>query len=77
MVPGQHDELDAAVELDVPLTFLGAGRYTAEVYADADDADRSPKNVRITKKTVDRDTRLELKLAPGGGCAVRFVPAQP
>jgi alpha-glucosidase len=67
----------SARQFDVGLAFLGSGKYSAEVYADADDADRLPKNVRITKITVDRNARLSLKLAPGGGCAVRFVPLKP
>ncbi len=61
-------------QFDVPLTFLGPGQYRAEIYADASDSDRYPKNVSITKKTVDRTSRLNLQLATGGGCAVRFVP---
>jgi alpha-glucosidase len=61
-------------ELDVPLTFLGAGRYTAEIYADASDAGQYPKSVSVRKQTVDRDTKLSVKMAPGGGYAVRFVP---
>jgi hypothetical protein len=60
--------------LDIPLTFLGKGRYTAEIYADAEDADRLPKNVSIRKTEVDANTRLKARLAPGGGYAVRFVP---
>jgi alpha-glucosidase len=63
--------------LDLPLTFLGAGRYRAEIYADAADADRFPKHVSIAKKTVDRRTRLKAQLAPGGGYAVRFVALKP
>src|SRR5579883_476447 len=63
-------------ELTVPLTFLGTGRYTAEVYADAPDAGQYPKSVSIQKKIVDRNSHLDLKLAPGGGYAVRFVPAR-
>jgi alpha-glucosidase len=62
--------------LEIPLTFLGSGRYTAEIYADASDADKYPKNVSIRKQTVDRTTVLKGDLAPGGGLAVRFVPAQ-
>jgi alpha-glucosidase len=62
--------------LEVPLTFLGSGRYTAEIYADAPDADRVPTNVAVQKQPVDRTTRLKLQLASGGGCAVRFVPAK-
>jgi alpha-glucosidase len=61
-------------ELDLPLDFLGAGRYTAEIYCDAKDAGESPQHVAIEKKTVRRISHLDLQLAPGGGCAVRFVP---
>lgn len=64
----------SARKLDVPLSFLGAGQYRAEIYADAPDADRSPKNVSIQRKTMDRTARLPIEMAPGGGCAVRFVP---
>jgi alpha-glucosidase len=61
-------------ELDLPLDFLGAGRYTAEIYGDSKDAGQFPQHVSIEKKTVKRTSRLDLQLAPGGGCAVRFVP---
>lgn len=63
-----------ARELEVPLGFLGAGRYTAEIYADANDADHAPKHVEISKKRVTASTRLKLQLAPGGGCAIWFHP---
>ncbi|HTU47882.1 MAG TPA: glycoside hydrolase family 97 protein [Bryobacteraceae bacterium] len=63
-----------ARKLDIPLTFLGDGKYTAEIYADADDAAQYPKNASIQKKSVDRNMHLEAPLAPGGGYAVRFVP---
>jgi alpha-glucosidase len=61
-------------ELKVPLDFLGSGKYVAEIYADAPDAGQQPKHVVISKKTVTRASVLKLVLAPGGGCAVRFVP---
>jgi alpha-glucosidase len=61
-------------DLDLPLSFLGEGRYTAEIYADAPDAAQYPKSMTILKKTVDRNSHLAAKLAPGGGYAVRFVP---
>ena len=63
-------------QLDIPLTFLGSGRYTAQIYADAKDADRFPKNVIIEKKSVDRATHLKARLAPAGGFAARFRPAR-
>lgn len=59
--------------LEIPLTFLGQGNFTAEIYADAEDADRSPKNVSITSQPVDSSTKLKAALAPGGGYAVRLV----
>jgi alpha-glucosidase len=66
-----------ARKLDIPLSFLGKGQYKAEIYADAPDADASPKKVAIEEKTVDSSARLTAPLAPGGGYAVRFVPLQP
>ena len=63
-------------DIELPLNFLSPGRYTAEIYADADDAAQYPKNVSVRKQTVDAGTVLKIKLAPGGGYAVRFVPLQ-
>jgi len=59
--------------VSVPLSFLGAGSYTAEIYEDATDAAASPKHVNIRKQVVRANQTLTLKLAPGGGCAIRFV----
>jgi alpha-glucosidase len=61
-------------DLDIPLAFLGPGKYRAEIFADADDADKYPKNTSIRKETVDQARHLKAHLAPGGGYAVRFVP---
>ncbi len=63
-------------EVEIPLSFLGAGKYTAEIYADAGDADQYPKNVSARKETVDRAMRLKAAMAPGGGYAVRLVPVK-
>jgi alpha-glucosidase len=62
-------------QLDLPLTFLGPGQFTAEIYADAPDAATAPKHVTITRNNVDAGAKLKLDLAPGGGCAIRFRPA--
>lgn len=58
----------------VPLTFLGPGAYTAEIYADAADAGVNPRHVTISRQVVHAGQTLTLNLAPGGGCAIRFVP---
>lgn len=58
--------------LELPLTFLGPGRFVAEVYGDAADSDRAPKNVTIQKRPVDAGTRLKVEMGPGGGQAVKI-----
>jgi alpha-glucosidase len=65
-----------ARELDVPLSFLGSGAYNAEIYADGPNAAAQPKDSVIEKRRVDARTVLKLKLAPGGGSAIRLVPVQ-
>jgi alpha-glucosidase len=65
--------------LDVPLSFLTPGRrYVAEIYADGPKANwlNNPLPVTITKRTVTSATRLRVRLAPGGGQAIRIRPAR-
>ena len=61
-------------ELQVPLSFLGTGRYIAEIYQDAADAGTNPKNVTIRRQIVYKGKELTLHLATGGGCAIRLIP---
>ena len=65
-----------ARELDVPLSFLGSGAYNAEIYADGPNAAAQPKDSVVEKRRVDARTVLKLKLAPGGGSAIRLVPVR-
>jgi alpha-glucosidase len=60
--------------IDLPLSFLGAGTYTAEIYADGSDAATQPQHVAIRRQEVKSTQSLTLRLAPGGGCAIRFIP---
>jgi alpha-glucosidase len=64
--------------LPLSLTFLDAGkRYVAEIYRDGDQADYRSSHrfdIVIEKQTVTAKTVLQLKLAPGGGQAIRFTP---
>ncbi len=60
------------------LNFLTAGKkYVATIYHDADNADwkNNPEAFVVEKRIVDNKTILQLKLAPGGGTAISFVPA--
>lgn len=60
--------------LEIPLTFLGEGSYVAEVYRDASDANRHPKNALIEQINVTRASTLKLHLASAGGAAIRIRP---
>ena len=62
--------------LSVPLDFLGSGSYTAEIYADGPNAEQDSTQVDVHKQTVQRSQTLTLRLAAGGGCAIRFILAQ-
>ncbi|MGC4036114.1 MAG: glycoside hydrolase family 97 catalytic domain-containing protein [Chitinophagaceae bacterium] len=56
------------------LSFLGKGKFLAEIYADAADANANPKHTSISKQIVDSTTILKMKLVKGGGYAIRLVP---
>jgi alpha-glucosidase len=61
--------------LKVPLSFLDEGqRYYATIYRDGEDAGfaGNPASIEIETRQVRRGETLELRLAPGGGQAVRF-----
>ncbi|WP_296946054.1 glycoside hydrolase family 97 protein [uncultured Massilia sp.] len=64
--------------LPLPLSFLDAGKdYVAEIYRDGDQADYRNEHrfdLVVEKRTVTARDTLQLKLAPGGGQAIRFAP---
>jgi alpha-glucosidase len=62
-----------ARDLKIPLTFLQSGRYEAEIYGDAADADTQPTHLTINKKAVGSTDTLTVHLAKGGGYAVSFI----
>lgn len=64
--------------LEASLSFLDADqKYIAEIYADKPNTDwkTNPLAIDISEVLVDHNTVLEIKLAPGGGQAIRFRPA--
>jgi len=63
--------------LSVPLGFLESGvRYRAQIYGDGIDAswDKNPEAIEISTREVTGNEMLSLRLAPGGGAAIRFAP---
>jgi len=63
--------------LEISLNFLDDGEeYSATLYEDAEDShwDKNPTAYKIENKIVDSSDKLTLKLAPGGGAAISFIP---
>jgi alpha-glucosidase len=60
--------------LEIPLDFLGAGTYRAEIWADAYEAADFPDRLRKDSETVTASDTLTADLAPGGGYVVHLTP---
>jgi len=50
-------------------------RYRAEIYRDGDNADyrTNPRSIVIEQRIVTAKDRMAMRIAPGGGAAVRFI----
>lgn len=62
--------------VDVALSFLAPGiSYTAQIYADGEAADwrTNPLSMRYEERHITAQDTLRVRMASGGGCAVRFV----
>ena len=64
------------VELDIPLEFLPAGDFVAEIYSDAKDAGENPTHTSVETRKVNRTMRLKAPMVSGGGQAIRIYPAK-
>lgn len=58
--------------VDVPLSFLGDGTYTAVIFSDGVNANRNAEDYKVTRQTVTRNDVLKAVMQPGGGWAARF-----
>jgi glucan 1,4-alpha-glucosidase len=68
-----------AREIDISLNFLDKEKeYTAIIYSDAEDShwDKNPTTYKIENKVVNNTDTLKLRLAPGGGTAISFIPVK-
>ena len=61
--------------LDVPLSFLGKGKWMAKIYEDTPQTsyETSPETYQYREVEVSAKDVLSLKLATSGGCAIRFI----
>jgi alpha-glucosidase len=64
--------------ITVPLNFLdaGGGGDVLTEYGDGFGADADPKRLAVLARKVRAGEKLNLRLAPSGGYAARFVPAK-
>lgn len=63
--------------IDIPLNFLEKGEYRAEIYMDAEDSAEQPNHLVKLEKMIKKGELLTVKLAPGGGCAIRIFKSDP
>lgn len=63
-------------DVTISFKFLGDGDYTAEMYSDAQDANKEPTHTSFSKLGVTKDSALEVHMASGGGNAIWIHPAQ-
>lgn len=64
-------------EANIDCSFLEPGvKYIATIYSDGKDAsfDKNPQSYKIYTRKVSSKSKLQIRLAAGGGCAVRFEP---
>lgn len=73
-IGGVTDENARRVHIN--LDFLPTGAFKAEIYADGNDAHfrDKPFSVEIYEKTIDRNSFLDMYMAPGGGFAIKVFP---
>lgn len=64
-----------ASTLSLKMTFLPPGKYEAVIYSDADDTATDPNHLVRETRMVNHTSALELRLAPGGGQAIRLKRA--
>ncbi|GCB34592.1 retaining alpha-galactosidase [Bacteroides faecalis] len=63
-------------DLELDLSFLGDGMYTAEVFCDGINADRVASDYVRVVKDVSVEKKMKVTLMPGGGCVMRIEKKQ-
>ena len=60
-------------KIQIDTSFLGEGKWRAEIFADGINADRDATDYVKISETVTAGSKLTVELAPGGGWTARFV----
>ena len=59
-------------EITIKFDFIPAGTYSIDIWADAEDANSSPKNLKILTQQITQGDLLKIKLADNGGWVARI-----
>lgn len=65
-----------ARDLEIPLSFLGAGDYEAKIYADGPIAESDGTSLIVSAVRISADKKITLHLASGGGAAIILTPVR-
>jgi len=60
-------------QITIKLDFIPAGEHAIEIWADAKDANKAPKNLKISSQKVKSGELLKIKLANNGGWVARIT----
>lgn len=60
-------------EISIKLDFISAGEHSIEIWADAKDANTSPKNLKISSQKVKSGDLVKIKMAKNGGWVARIT----
>ena len=59
-------------EITIKLDFIATGEHQLEIWSDAKDANKEPKNLKISTQKVKSGDSLKIKLANNGGWVARI-----
>ncbi|HZO88483.1 MAG TPA: glycoside hydrolase family 97 protein [Chthonomonadaceae bacterium] len=61
--------------VELPLSFLGPGRYAAKVWKDAPEAEADPNRLTVETFAASSDETLRVRVAVDGGFVAQFTPS--
>lgn len=59
-------------QINIPLNFLGEGRYIAEIFSDAPDTELYPNHLSFQVKSITSKDNLSIPVNPGGGLVIHI-----
>ena len=60
-------------DLDLPLSFLGSGKFSGTIWRDAENADANPNALSKETRTFSAADRLKVRIAVGGGFVASLI----